>query len=136
MFPRQAGFSIVVAVFILVVMSLLAATMLRVQQADSAGTAQDTLSVRAFYAAESGAQFAMNRIFLDGANCGTLGLPGGAANWSDAAMLQCSVAGLSCQSDSLGGVTTYRLISTAECRSGGGDQFVARRSIEVKAATP
>lgn len=130
---RQRGFSIVIAVFILVVMSLLAATMLRVQEADSAGTAQDTLTVRAFYAAESGAQFAMNRLYLDGTGCAGLGLPNGGASWDEAFLAQCRVSSLTCQTETVSGMTFYHVRSSAECRSGAGEQFVASRTIEVRA---
>ncbi len=133
--PRrnQAGFSIVIAIFILVVMSLLAATMLRVQEADSAGTAQDTLNLRAFYAAESGAQFAMNRLYLDATGCAGLGLPNGTAAWDENFLAQCRISALNCQSETVSGMTFYHVRSTAECRSGADEQFVASRTIEVKA---
>ncbi len=130
---QQRGFSIVIAVFILVVMSLLAATMLRVQEADTAGTAQDTLTVRAFYAAESGAQFAMNRLYLDGVGCAGIGLPNGAAAWDETFLAQCRLSSLSCQAETVSGMTFYQLRSTGECRSGAGDQFVASRTVEVRA---
>lgn len=130
---RQRGFSIVIAIFILVIMSLLAATMLRVQEADSAGTAQDTLTARAFYAAESGAQFAMNRLYLDATGCGGIGLPNGAAAWDESFLAQCRVSSLTCQTETVSGLTFYYVRSSAECRSGAGDQFVASRTVEVKA---
>lgn len=129
---RQHGFSIVVAVFILVVLSLLAATMLRVQETDAAGAAQDTLTVRAFYAAESGAQYAMNRLLLDGAACGALGLPNGTAAWDATELAQCSVDNLTCTADSLNGVDYYHVTSTAACRGSADERFVARRTIEVR----
>ena len=60
---RQCGFLIPLAAFILVVISLLAATMMRTSSQVALAGAQDAVSMQAFYAAESGAQAAMSELF-------------------------------------------------------------------------
>ena len=53
-----------VAVFILVIMALLAAAIVQLSSPNNISAAQEILSTRAFYAAESGASWAMSQLFL------------------------------------------------------------------------
>lgn len=63
---RQAGFLIPLAIFIVVVMGLLALALARTTTQTSLATAQELISLQAFYAAESGAQRGMNKLFPPG----------------------------------------------------------------------
>lgn len=67
---KPQGFSIVMAMFILVVLSLLGAAMLSIAGSGNESVARAVLSARALMAAESGAQRKLNEIFP----------PGGAVN--------------------------------------------------------
>lgn len=60
---RERGFLIPLAAFILVVISLLAATVMRTSSQVSLAGTQESISTQAFYAAESGAQAAMSVLF-------------------------------------------------------------------------
>lgn len=142
-FPdRQGGFSLIIAVFIIVVMSLLAVAMLRMSDTDRQASTTDLLSLRAFYAAESAAQYGMNQIFLNLEDCSTMGAPPAAANgaYQHELMRQCTVISLACTNTRLvakDGVTMdyYQLESTAECASLdplADDTFRVQRIVEVE----
>ena len=60
---RQSGLGMPVVIFILVVMTLLATAMVRLSTTSAMSIAAEVSSTRAFYAAESGAQWAMHQLF-------------------------------------------------------------------------
>jgi MSHA biogenesis protein MshP len=60
---RQSGFLLPLALFIVVVMGLLALSLTRTTQQVGVSAVQEAISVQAFYAAESGAQQAMQAMF-------------------------------------------------------------------------
>ena len=60
---RQCGFLIPLAAFILVAISLLAATIMRTSSQVALAATLEAVSMQAFYAAESGAQAAMSELF-------------------------------------------------------------------------
>lgn len=62
-YQYQRGFLLPLALFIIVVMGLLALALSRMTTQTSLASAQELLSVQAFYAAESGAQQGMNRLY-------------------------------------------------------------------------
>lgn len=64
---KVQGFSIVMALFILVVLSLLAAAMLSIMSAGADSVAREVVSARALLAAESGAERKLGEIFPPGA---------------------------------------------------------------------
>ncbi len=61
----QQGFLLPLALFIVVVMGLLALVLMRSTQQTGMGAVQETISVSAFYAAESGAQQGMQTLFYN-----------------------------------------------------------------------
>src|SRR5690606_3039437 len=62
---RQRGFLIPLALFIVVVMGLLALALSRTTTQTGLATAQELISLQAFYAAESGAQAGMQALFYN-----------------------------------------------------------------------
>lgn len=64
---RQRGFLLPLALFILVVMGALALTISRTGIQTQTSSIQELMNVQAFYAAESGAQRGMQRLFLNAA---------------------------------------------------------------------
>lgn len=129
---NQRGASIITALFVLVVLTLLAAVMLDVVSASSESVAREVTSTRALLFAESGAQRRLSDIFNDSASCGACsGSPttvdyGGGGNW----LGSCS-ATVSCCSLAPGdGRTYYRISSQGHCGQGA-DR--ATRVIEVQA---
>lgn len=62
---NQSGFLIPVAAFLLVVISVLAATLMRTSSQAGLASTQELISIQAFYSAESGAQSGMARLFIN-----------------------------------------------------------------------
>lgn len=129
---RQRGASVITALFVLVVLSLLAAVMLNLVSAASESVAREVTSTRALLFAESGAQRRLSEIFADGATCGacsgaaTLVDYGAPGNW----LGSCS-ASVSCCTQTPGDGRTYYQINS-EGRCGAGDDR-ATRVIQVQA---
>ena len=110
----QRGFSLPVAIFIIVIMALLGAAMVSILQSgqQSAGTA--VMSTRAFFAAQTGAQQALANLFpLDGSAASCLS-PYPAFNYSNNGLAGCTAV-VSCSSSIIGSKTYYTLNSTGTC---------------------
>jgi MSHA biogenesis protein MshP len=127
----QQGFSLPVAIFILVVMALVAVAAVSIMQTGQSGVSNDVMSTRAFYAAESGAQQALQQLFP---------LSGGAAACNASVNQSYSTDGLNncsstttCSSQLVNGKNYYILNSTGICASG---DIQAVRQVEVMAAQP
>ena len=135
----QQGFLMPLAIFILVAMGFFAITISRVTGQTAIATTQEAVSVASFYAAESGAQYAMNQLFYDtgsaisrvsvDANCA-------AVNGSNLAFTVIGLNGCStsitCARSVDGANTTsyYRIQSQANC---GSASVSAQRNIEISA---
>ncbi len=63
---NQQGFSVIMAVFVIVVLGALAAAMIKFLSAGAETVAREIISARALMAAESGAQAKLNEIFPPG----------------------------------------------------------------------
>lgn len=124
--------------------------MLRISQTEAQASTHEILAVRAFYAAESGAQWGMNKLFLNltqplDAGCQQVEVNGGpngaGGQWQDTHMQQCRLVELVvCRSRTINTVpplASYHIESTSEC---GDDIYTARRTVEMEAtrliATP
>ena len=125
---RQKGFSLPVAIFIIIIMALLAAAAVNILNKGLAGVSQEVLSTRAFYSAESGAQHVLSALFP---------LNGGAANCAANSSLTFNTTGLnncqasmSCTSTTIGSETFYTISSTGTCSTG---DTTAVRQIQVMA---
>ena len=122
---KQRGFGLPATIFIIVILAMIILAMSDLNQASSRAFSQDYQSQRAFYAAESGAQIAMNRIFLGGGSCGASPI-----SFSSAGLIDCSAV-LSCAPPVIvSSVTYYTVTSTGTC--GTGDD-TAQRRIQVRA---
>lgn len=129
-YKHQHGFSLPVAIFILVIMALIAAAAVSIMQTGQSGVSNDVMSTRAFYAAESGAQNVLAQLFP---------LSGGAANcqasyptitFNQTGLASCS-ADTQCTARTVGTRTYYTINSTGNCSSG---DINATRQIEMLAA--
>lgn len=139
--PRQRmqGFMIPLALFILVGIGVLAVSMNRLMSQSNTSSALEGVSLQAFFAAETGAGYAMHELMFNvtersvaDANCVSLSstvpnFPGAAA----AGLQSCSIS-LSCQRDTVTNSekSFYTLRSTGRC---GGGTLTAERTIEVSA---
>ena len=127
---KQQGIGLPATIFLIVVLSLIVVAMSDLTESSSLGFGQDLQSMRAFYAAESGAQIALNRVFVGGQTCAAIGgtLDFNAVN-DNAGLTDCSAA-LSCTQDTVLALEYYTFQSQATCGSGFEQ---AQRSIEVRA---
>ena len=128
---KQSGFSLPVAIFILILMALIAAAVVSIYSKSLDGVSQEVLSTRAFYAAESGAQHVLGQLFP---------LAGGAANCQANSSLSFSANGLnncqaamSCNSTTIGSQVFYNIQSTGDCSTG---STRAVREVQIMARTP
>ena len=122
------------AAFILVVMGLFALTLSRNTAQTKVSSLQEGISLQAFYAAESGAQYAMNQLFYNAAdratvdaNCVTVN--GSTSTFSVPGLNNCSST-LSCSLQPVAGVSYYAIESDGVCGTG---SLSARRTIAVSA---
>jgi MSHA biogenesis protein MshP len=132
----QGGFLMPLALFIVVGLGALAIAIGRLGSGSFSTAVQETLSVQAFYAAESGAQYAMHRLLFDAADSGEVdarcaAINGLNLNFSASGLGACS-AQLICTPASNEGDNAgiYRLQSSASCGSG---DLLAQRRISVAA---
>ncbi len=136
---RQRGFLLPLAIFILVVMGLFAVTISRLTGQTAVATTQEALSVASFYAAESGARYAMNQLFYDtgapitratvDADCTAVN--GATLNYTAAGLNGCS-ASITCTRtiDAADTLSFYRIQSQGDC---GTAPISAQRIIELSA---
>jgi len=136
---KQRGFLLPVVMFIIVAMGVLALSVSRFSGQSALSGAQEGVSLQAFYAAESGGQYAMNQIFYVASggtpvtrtqattNCSNLN--GDVLNFSGAGLANCS-ATLACASNADAGSSTtfFTVTSNGQCGSGATS---ASRSIQV-----
>jgi MSHA biogenesis protein MshP len=116
---RQQGFLIPLALFILVGMAALAAAVARISSQSNTQSYQELISTQAFFAADSGAQLAMNRVMFPSASrsagdaaCNAM-LAASSTIFSCEVNLSCSIA-----ADSASSISVYTVSSTATCGSG------------------
>jgi len=135
---NQQGFLMPVAIFILVVMAGFAAALNRMTAQTAIMVPQEMLSTAAFYAAETGAQRALNQMFYStaatvarvdaDAACAALATP---LTFPATAtgLVSCSVAITCALSNDAGNTTSfYSISSAASCGSG---DVTAQRTIDV-----
>lgn len=129
---QQRGFSLPVAIFILVIMALIGAAMVSIMQTSQQSLSTEVLSTRAFYAAESGAQAALGQLFpLDG-SAATCSAPYPTQTYTTLGLNGCT-ASVTCSSLTTAGRSFYTLRSTGVCNVGGNN---ATRQIELMAKGP
>lgn len=111
---QQRGMGLIAAIALLVFVALFAASTLRTAQVSAESRGVQALGLRAFLAAESGGQIALNRIFppAGGGSCGPV-----AVDLSPFGMNGCSAA-VSCNLISHDGTSYYLLQSSGTCVAG------------------
>lgn len=115
----QHGVGLPAAIFIITIMALIAVAVNLLVEQNAESFEEELNLTRAFYAAESGAGFAMNRIFppeeyptYSGANC-----PNAAADtyaFNQGGLNQCS-ANVTCSRVSIGGTAYATITSVGRC---------------------
>lgn len=129
---KQKGVGLPATVFLISIMALIVVAMGDLTEQSNIGFGQDFNSMRAFYAAESGAQVALNRVFVGGQACTNaltdIDFDAGAGG-SNPGLNNC-VATLSCGVSTVLTVNYLTITSTATCGVG---IEQAMRSIQVRA---
>lgn len=127
---KQQGIGLPATVFIISVLALIVVALSELNQSANLSFGQSFQSQRAFYAAESGAQVGLNRIFVGGTTCNNsitdIDFDSGGVNLG----LDDCTADLSCSLVTVAGTNYYTLSSTAVCGSGFEQ---AERTIQVRA---
>ena len=138
----QRGAALMIALFIIVVMAMLAASLINISSDADEGVNVEVWSLRAFNAANSGADAALAQLFpLNGSapSCGNV-----SNQWTPPAIpgfSGCASVQLSCNTLTDGSASLYRITSTAVCETGqcdssndgSGQCLRVSRSVEVEA---
>jgi len=127
---RQKGVGLPATIFIIVILALIVVAMSDLTEQSNLGSGQDYQSIRAFYAAESGAQIALNRVFVGGQTCDNALADIDFDSGGDNPGLNNCTAALGCSSDEVLGIEYMTFLSTASCGTG---YEQSTRSIEVRA---
>jgi len=124
---RQKGVSLAFLLFAIIIVSLLAAALVQLNSQSALSNAQQVISTRAFFAAESGAQLQAMRIFP---------VNGGAAvcanqnyNFTANGVAGCTAA-TTCGATNINGQNYYQVTSQGQCNAG--QPLQATRTIEVR----
>lgn len=129
---KQRGIGLPATIFIVVILSLIVLAMSDLTEQSGLGFGQDYHAMKAFYAAESGAQIALNRVFVGGAACSNpmtaIDFDSGGSNPG----LNNCTATMACSSVLVDGITYYTFLSTGSCGAG---FETAQRSIQVRASS-
>jgi MSHA biogenesis protein MshP len=126
MYRKQQGLGLIMAIFLIVVVAALAVGVTSLVRTGASAFVQDVLSYKAFLAAESGAQIAMNRVFAP------VGIPS-CVNQTQSLNqpgLESCTANVTCTSVSVSGAATYTIDSAGRCATG---SEVAERHVVVRA---
>ena len=147
---NQRGSSLVLALFIIVVMSLLGAAMLRMMSTSSETIAYEVVGTRAYQAANIGLQQGLTQIFplhvgliVDPNHCDGIATTATAngdrplENWANitsfnnvAGLMNCRAVNITCDDIKIEGVTYYRIESTGQCDIG---SEITSRTVAVEA---
>jgi len=144
---KQQGSALVIAVFIIVVMTVLGLALVRMLGASSESVAYEVIGTRAFTAAQTGAQWAGREIFplgtgfslhCDGSTVSesntsfvtpqTLNPPSSIGN--NNGLENCLVSSLKCEDLKYDGVAYFTITSTGQCNVGG---VTTSRTIVIEA---
>lgn len=124
---RQRGIGLPATIFLIVIVSMIVVAMSELNENSALGFGQELNAMKAFYAAESGAQIGLNRVIHGNEACNNslADIDFGATE----GLSTCTVT-LACSSLTVAGENYLTLISTASCGAGF-EQAV--RAIEVRA---
>lgn len=135
-FRRQGGFLLPLAMFIVVGLAVLALAMSRTGSNTMTAIVQDSITVQAFFAADSGAQYALHQTLFDAADSAEAENRCNAVNGSSVifdadGLRNCSASFTCARLDAINGNHIFSVQSAARCGSG---TLWAERTIEVGAS--
>jgi MSHA biogenesis protein MshP len=121
----QRGLGLATALFVITVMALLASLIFQLIRSNTQSTQEQIQLVRAFYAAESGVQFGLNKVFPPGPPAAVCAAGPTTYNLAVDGLNQCTAA-VVCSSVTVDSIDYYTITSTGTC----GD---VSRTIQVRA---
>jgi len=132
---KQQGSALIIAVFIIIVISLLGASLMSLQKDSAQGASYEVYAARAYLAAYSAGEIALAQLFpLDAvtpSSCGDVTVPPNLPG-TNAGFHGCTVNVVCSDSPGAGGLgTIYNVTSTAVCKNA---QINTRRQISVEAS--
>lgn len=124
---RQRGFALITAVFLVMMLALLAAAIGTLSTTQQAGQMRDVLGSRAYFAARTGLEWGVYQVLRNGGACAAStslpALAGSAAGF--AVQVQCTRSGPYNEGGAVS--STYQLVSTARFGSFGAPNYVERQ---------
>jgi len=123
---KQTGISLAILLFIIVILAILSAALVSINSQSVSSNAHQVIATRAFFAAESGANFQSQRIFP---LSGTTQCSNQNYSFSSPGLNGC-IAQTQCTNFVLSGKNYYRVISQGQCNTG--QAFQATRTVEVR----
>ena len=135
---KQGGSALMMAIFIIIVMSLLGVALVNMLDSSEENVAFEVLGTRAYTAAQSGLQWQLSQIFplnstvaLACQNQATIDLNAPTFNNVNG-LSQCTIQNITCSDYAHQGVTYYTITSTGTCDI---DNEVTSRTLQVEART-
>jgi len=128
---QQQGSMLVIALFIIVVMSLLAATLSRVLSSTADSVADEVYSAKAYYAAESGMDYGIYQVLRRNQVCADFPKKPTDLQFdisNEVGLENCSVA-VTCQNIPVDNNSLFYLTSTGTCDGG---KIIAEHNIEAE----
>jgi MSHA biogenesis protein MshP len=126
---KQSGISMAFLLFTIIIVSLLAAALMRLNSQSNISNAHQVISTRAFFAAESGAHLQSLAIFPVAGGGGAAGCVSANYNFTNSGLNGCS-ASVSCSTTTISGKNYYQVTSAGQCNSG--QSMQATRTIIVR----
>ena len=129
---KQKGSAIVIAIFVIVVMALLAAGLVKILSASAESVAYEVIGTRAYAAAQTGAQWQLLEIFPHNSNTSTACKSNIIEpDLSNVEGLRFCTVTVACDDNGVFDGTTYYVItSTGQCSFGG---VITSRTVEIEA---
>ena len=115
---REGGSALVMVIFIIVVLALLLAALAYINSASNRNTALQIASTRAYWAAQSGAEWGVYQVTSGNANTCSLPITLLYSNYAPNAGLAGCAATVACLSAPTASVTSYRISSQGTCPAG------------------
>ena len=128
----QHGSALVIAIFVLVIMTLIGSALIRMQSSSGEAIVYEVMGTRAYAAAQTGIQWQLSQLFPLNSNSALCANPINEPDVSNTPSLEnCWFNIVTCNSDvSHAGVQYYTVTSTGSCSIGGID---TSRTIAVEA---
>lgn len=129
---KQNGSALVIAIFIIVVMTLLGSALVKMSSSNAETIAYEVIGTRAYQAAQAGAQRKLSEVFPLLPSVGACEVNSEPWDFSTVKGLEgCEAVNVSCiPGPTVDGVTYYTVTSTGQCSIAG---VFTSRQIEIKA---